>query len=348
MIEIITEKSDWNATLKLANHSDFYHTYYYHDLSKKVDETPILIKYTDEHACVLLPLLIRKIENTYYKDATSVYGYAGLLCTTEISNINNSNFKKELNEYFLDQKIVSVFSRLHPYLEHQEAFLNGIGVISNPGVVVYINLFDSLDKQRKLYSNRLKTHVNKADRLCTIIEGNTEAHLNAFIDIYYENMYRVNANDSYFFDKYYFKQLMSSSDFETELSLAIHSETQEIIAGALFIKTNNIVQYHLSGIKEDFLDLNPIKLVIDNMRIKSTKEGYKYLNLGGGRSNKQDSLFVFKSSFSKNFKPFKLWKYIVDYEAYEDLVKQQKNMRANVDFEIDKEFFPAYRGMLIQ
>lgn len=346
MIEIITERTIWNDTISLSMHSDFYHTYFYHNLSKKENETPILIKYQEHNTCVLLPLLLREIENSDYKDATSVYGYSGLLCISDMSNFDNENFKKELNLFLLKNKIVSVFSRLHPYLNSQEKILNGIGHISNPGDVVYINLLEPIKIQRQHYSNRLKTHINKAKRLCTIIKGETKAHVQEFIKIYYENMRRVNANESYFFDESYFYQLMSSPDFEVELSLAVSNETKEIIAGALFVKTDKIVQYHLSGIKKEFLDINSIKYVIDDMRIKSTEEGYTYFNLGGGRSNKQDSLFSFKTSFSKSLKPFKLWKYIVDENAYRDLVKQNKVAESEVNIEDDQVFFPAYRRTL--
>jgi len=346
MIQIITEKTAWNSAVKLAKHSDFYHTYCYHELSKNENETPILIKYKDEKSCVLLALLVKEIENTDYKDARSVYGYTGVLYLSDKSNFDNDNFREELNEYFLEQRIVSIFSRLHPYLEHQEDVLDGLGVISSPGDVVFIDLLEPLEVQRQNYSRRLKTQVNKAQRLCTIIKGETDIHIQAFIDIYYENMQRVNANGSYFFDELYFHQLMTCPYFETELSLVLCNETQEIIAGALFIKTDDIVHYHLSGIKEEYLGFNPIKLVIDRMRVKSTNDGYKYLNLGGGRSCKQDSLFTFKSSFSKHYMPFKLWKFIVNEEAYEFLVNKQKQIEANVDFEIDKEFFPAYRRVL--
>jgi hypothetical protein len=348
MIEIITERTVWNANIKLTRHSDFYHTYFYHNLSKKENETPILIKYKDHDAFVLLPLLVREIENTDYKDATSVYGYAGILCSSDIVDVDKEKFKKELKQYFIENKIVSVFSRLHPFLECQSDILDGIGVISNPGDVVYINLLDSLDIQRKNYRKRLKTHVNKTRRFCNIISGESEAHVQTFIDIYYENMRRVDANEDYFFEEDYFYKLLASPDFETELSLAVCNETNEIIAGALFIKTNNIVQYHLSGIREDFLHLNPIKLIIDDMRIKATKEGYTYLNLGGGRSNQKDSLFNFKRSFSKNLKPFKLWKCICNKEAYKNLVLRQKQLDGDVNLDSDEEYFPAYRRILTQ
>ncbi len=82
------------------------------------------------------------------------------------------------------------------------------------------------------------------------------------------------------------------------------------------------------------------------MRCEATNEGYKCLNLGGGRSNKQDSLFNFKLSFSKHLKPFKLWKYICNEQAYEDLVIQQKQLDEKVGSDPDEEFFPAYRRVL--
>ena len=175
MIEIITERSAWNAAIKLASRSDFYHTHFYHHLSKKENEIPQLIKYEDEKVCLLLPLLLREIENTDYKDATSVYGYAGVLSLSEETTIDKKKFRKELNQYFLENKIVSIFSRLHPYLEYQTHLLDGLGDVSNPGSVVYINLLDSLDMQRKNYSNRLKTQVNKARRVCTCLLYTSDA-----------------------------------------------------------------------------------------------------------------------------------------------------------------------------
>ena len=302
----------------------------------------------DKNSCILLPLLVREIKNTDYKDATSVYGYAGVLSTSNIGDIDKEKFKKELNQYFQENKIVSVFSRLHPYLEYQSDILGGLGVISNPGDVVYINLFDSLEEQRKNYSRRLKTQVNKARRSCTVVSGENEVQVQTFMEIYHDNMRRVDANESYFFEEDYFYELLASPDFGTELSLAVCNETNEFMAGALFIKTNNIVQYHLSGIREKFLHVNPVKLIIDEMRIKATAEGYRYLNLGGGRANKPDSLFHFKLSFSKNLRPFKLWKYICDEGAYKNLVLRQKKLDENVGLETDEEYFPAYRSMLAQ
>ena len=108
----------------------------------------------------------------------------------------------------------------------------------------------------------------------------------------------------------------------------------------MFTKKNTIVQYHLSGTSERFLDLNPIKLLIDEMRIIGTKENFSYFNLGGGVGSKEDSLFHFKSGFSKDSMPFKVWKYMVNPTIYNDLVLQRNDIRY---CEKSLLYFPRYR-----
>uniref|UniRef100_UPI0035931026 GNAT family N-acetyltransferase n=1 Tax=Pricia sp. TaxID=2268138 RepID=UPI0035931026 len=308
-------------------------------------EKPVLIAYRETGTLIALPLLMRDIEGTSYKDATSVYGYAGPLCKTESEDpaaLDNAQFKSELQRFLMENKIVSVFSRLHPYLEYQANLLKGIGNISSPGSVVNIDLTLPVDIQRQQYNSRLKTYVNKARRVYDIVEGKEEEQIEEFIEMYYENMRRVDADPYYFFDKRYFYQLMISAYFKVQLLLCSRKDTGELIGGAMFIKTGNIVQYHLSGCKEEYLPLNPIKLLIDEMRLQATAENYTYFNLGGGLGVREDSLFYFKASFSKDLKPAGFWKYIVNKEVYNDLAAQSKKGH-ELKEHVETDYFPAYR-----
>src|SRR5690606_15465720 len=205
--------------------------------------------------------------------------------------------------------------------------------------VVNIDLDLSLEVQRANYRDRLKTHVNKSRRLCSVKKATTKEDLKAYMDIYHENMDRVNAKKMYYFKKKYFNKLVNSNDFETEVLLAIENETGAIIAGSMFIGTNDIVQYHLSGTKNEYLHLTPTKLLIDEMRIKATNKGYKVFNLGGGLGGRNDdSLFDFKASFSKDFKEFNLWRLIVNQDIYDELVAK-KGINTKTDY------FPLYRSL---
>ena len=340
MIEIIREKEIWDTLVKKCDFADFYHTYDYHHTAKAKGEEPTLIHYAENNSTIVLPLLFRNIECSLYKDATSVYGYPGPISKNITSDFDYGLFQKELYRFLWDQNIISVFSRLNTFIPHQVTCLHNLGRTETLGKVVYIDLNETLDQQWKLYNRRLKTYINKSRTIYEIKNADIGADLDTFIDLYYENMRRVKANKEYFFDKKYFLDLINSADFDSEVLLAISRKTGEVAGGAMFIKKNEIIQYHLSGTSEIYLDLNPLKLLIDEMRIRGTQENYSYFNLGGGVGAHEDSLFYFKSGFSKYTLPFNVWKYTVNPAIYEYLVQQRKDVRY---CEETSRYFPRYR-----
>ena len=335
MLESFTEKSKWKSILNKFESYDLYHTYDYHFISKKADETPILIVYSHGNIMIALPLLIRKISNSNYYDATSVWGYAGPLQNGISNDFNNSKFKEQLNDYFLRNNIISVFSRLNPFVPYQNIILNNIGSINEIHKVVNIDLTKTLEEQRAIFSKTTKRYLNKYKKLFEFRISHEKKDINSFKELYYENMDRVNAKEDYYYKDEYFNDFLNNSDFKADLILATLKETNQIVSGAIMTKTNNIIQYHISGTKTEYLHLTPIRHIIDEIRIKSTIDNYTFFNLGGGLGNYDDDLFRFKSSFSKDFKPFTIWKYIVNEIAYTNLVKERVND--------SREFFPAYR-----
>lgn len=339
-IEVITSKIDWMNTLKEVESYDFYHTYDYHYLSKKTEEKAVLLKYTENNTTIALPLIIRKIKNTNYFDATSAYGYCGPLQSQVPDNYNNNHFIEALGVFLRQENIISLFNRLNPYIKHQDHVLKNMGEIKVLGDVVNIDLTKPLEESRAAYAKSTKSRVNKAKKNCEIISSSNKADIDIFIEIYYENMDRVNAKNSYYFTKKYFYDLVSSQDYKIDLLFAIHKETKVYMCAAMMVKTSdNIIQYHLSGTKNDYLNLSPIRAIIDEMRIIGTNEKYTYFNLGGGLGSEEDELFKFKSSFSKDFKSFKVWKYIVNPKIYTELV-EDKNLSEK---ENEINFFPLYR-----
>ena len=106
--EVITSQPDWFNFLKEVESFDFYHTYHYHSISKLDNETPVLLKYVENDIRIGLPLLVRNIPNTKYKDATSVYGYSGPVSNILLNqNFDNSKLKNLLVEYFKENNFVS-------------------------------------------------------------------------------------------------------------------------------------------------------------------------------------------------------------------------------------------------
>lgn len=333
---VITSKDEWRNALNTCESYDFYHTYDYHELSKSARDQHVLLKYKEGGIIICLPLIIREIENTEYFDATSVYGYAGPLQKKITDDFDNSNFLKSIDSFFKNRKIISVFSRLNPFIKNQETILKSLGEIIQLGNVVNIDLTKSLNKQQTFYSKTTKRYINKASKSLEIRFSRSKEDILVFKKLYHENMNRVNAQKKYYFDDDYLFKFTASQDFKTEVLLAVIKETQEIISGAMMVKTKNIIQYHISGTKTEFLNLSPIRLIIDETRIKNSNKKYQYFNLGGGVGNNDDDLFKFKSSFSKDFKSFKIWKYVANIEVYNNLVKHLKHDESIT-------FFPLYR-----
>ncbi|MAU16360.1 MAG: GNAT family N-acetyltransferase [Muricauda sp.] len=341
-MHVIEDRKEWCEIIDQCHQADFYHTFDYHQISKKEGEKPVLLRYSQGTSHILLPLLIRDIEGTKLKDATSVYGYVGPLGKNIGPDFNNSGFKKQLDNFLKENQIISVFSRLHPYISNQKEILKNIGDIVSHGKVVNINLTKSLDEQKQEYKRRLRTYINKESKEYEIIDGMCDTYLDPFIETYCENMKRVKAKPSYFFGKNYFYELLASRQINAELSVAIHKDSGEFAGGAIFTKKGNTIQYHLSGVKSKFFHLNPIKLLIDHARIKGTEEGYTNLNLGGGLGGQEkDSLFYFKSGFSKEHREFNSWQYIVDEPKYNQLLKEKEGLEKPMDK--SSCFFPLYR-----
>lgn len=336
MIKIIKNKKEWDSFLDKVDYHDFYHTYDYHELSIHKDEAFILLTYAEHDTLIGLPFIVRQIPDSKYKDITSVYGYAGPVSKNFDEHFDNLKFSVALDSYFKDQKIVSVFSRLNPFINFQHNILKGIGETRNLGEIVNIDLTEPLDIQRQKYQRRIKTQINKARRLCTVKKASTKKEILDFIDIYYKNMDRVQARSFYYFKPDYFFKFIESKTLQTDLLITTLNGTNEIIAGAMFIKTNNIVQYHIAGSKEEFLDIAPIKLLIDEMRIRATQENYKYFNLGGGYGGHDDSLLRFKLSFSKKLIGFYVWQYVVNQDLYDNLTNSREAKQC--------DYFPKYRN----
>lgn len=337
MIEVIKNENDWKQFISEADEFDVYHTYDYHIINALENEEPILITYKIKEAAIGIPLLKRKIANTDYYDATSVYGYPGIISKGITLDFDIEKFSEALFSYLKESKIISVFSRLNPYIDNSN-ILTRLGKIEELGDVVYIDLSLDEDEQKAGYSKSIRKQVNKLYKTCSVIEAKESEEFETFIDLYYKNMDRVNAGEYYYFEKKYFENFFKSKDFQTSIYLATLTETSEVIAGSMVIKSKNIIHHHLSATKNDFFKLSPKKMLIDFIRKKGSDSGTKIFNLGGGVGGNKDSVFEFKSSFSKSLKPFKVWKLIVDEDVYKNLVREKQ-------IDSDTGFFPLYRAL---
>jgi hypothetical protein len=353
IIEISSDDpGKWLEVLKNTYLYDFYHTLDYHVISTILHkENPVLLCYKENGNLIALPLVIRPLSMipglniSGFKDATSVYGYAGPLSSGQnITKQVINNFHNELKEYISENKIISVFSRLHPLI-NQNYLLDGIGDIILSGKTIAINLRDDKEKQKSNYRRDHRYGINKLKRTGAVcLHDLNKEYLDDFFCIYKDNMNRVNANSFYYFDTEYFKMMLNNDGFETHL-FVIKFENK-IICGGIFTLCNGIVQYHLSGTDSNYLKLAPMKLLIDSVREWANDKGAIIFHLGGGLGGAQDELFKFKAGFSEFENKFYLWKWITQPEVYKEVCDCKINYdKKNNIISSENNYFPLYRKL---
>jgi len=125
--------------------------------------TPFLFVASDASDFIALPLVKREIEQTTYFDCTSVWGYPGPVASKrpwEIEPTLINYFQENLKQYMHDEKIVSVFSRMHPIIP-QDSFFNNLGTITALNKTVAIDLKLPVELQRQQYRSSNKSEINQ-------------------------------------------------------------------------------------------------------------------------------------------------------------------------------------------
>ncbi len=336
MLKVVVEGSEWSQKIKNMLGFDFYHTFSYNNYySNQGNNKPILFCFSEDSFEIVLPLILREIPGTKYYDLTSCYGYAGPIVNNK--NIPNHvivNFLNSFNNYLKNNNIITLFSRFHPSLQNEKYVLN-LGLVDTLGKTVFIDLKVNQTLQKKQYRKGVKSDLNILKKEgYQIYEDINKEYLSVFTEIYNENMLRVDAKSEYYFNKVYYDTLLNSSDIDSRLYFVMKDNIK--VATAIFVFTDSIIQYHLSGTRERFLKNSPIRLLIDYIREYGSIHGYSELHLGGGLGSNEDSLFQFKTGFSKQYHEFKVWKYVVNNDVYEKLNTERC-------FNLETNYFPKYR-----
>lgn len=334
IIEVFNNK--WSDIISKSMYYDFYHTQSYHMLEKENRPVLFVVHFKDDF--IALPLILREIPNSEYFDCTSAYGYCGPISNLDFDLIPNEYFavfQQELSRFFKENNIVTAFSRLHPIISHGNLF-EDFGTVKEINKTVAIDLRISLDDQKKQYRKSNKSELNQLRRKgFEVVEAETKEDIDTFVTIYYETMSRVDASKNYFFDYQYFYDFLNNKCFRNKLLLA--KKDGIIAAGGIFTITNTIMQYHLAGTTKEFIKETPMKLILDEARLKGKDLKLNFLHLGGGvGGSDEDSLFRFKSGFSDYRCSYQIWQLIIDREKYDELVE-----KSNADRQ--SNYFPLYR-----
>jgi hypothetical protein len=338
----------WMRVLERCAPYDFYHLPTYHAASGEAgDGSGHLFAFQQNDHAIALPLLVRPLDDgaAGLRDATSVYGYAGPICSqAEIPEPVAADFRAALRQCLREMGVVSVFSRLHPF-HTRPALLEGLGECPVIGRTVSIDLTLPVEEQRAKIRRSHKEGSNRLRRMgMTCFRDEAGVHFGDFIRLYHETMQRVGAASSYFFPTEYFDRLRAA--LGDRLHCFVCTLEGRVVCAGLFVVCHGIVQYHLGATAGEALKLAPMKLLIDEVRVWGAAQGQRILHLGGGVSSKSDdSLFFFKQGFSDRVHDFRVWRWILEPETYDRLTREKAQWNDEHGLEATApSFFPAYRS----
>lgn len=342
----------WSQTLQKLRH-DVYHLPEYASIeSARTENTPEAFLIVDGEKIFFVPYLLRKCDDILAQESTkeifdvvSPNGYSGILLSeAAVSTPGFPDFAmNELKGTLKAKGICSAFFRLHPILGEKFNEIFKPDTFSSDGETVSVNLKLS---ESQIWAHTRKGHqstINKCKRLgFTARIVSFGQYINEFIAIYEETMNRVEAQKSYYFGHDYFASLLKLGD---KIHLGIVELENRVACASLFFECCGIVQAHLGGTRTEFLNQSPFNLLLHYVRLWAKERGNEFLHLGGGvKGSNQDSLYTFKTGFSRQRHNLLTLRLITDEEKYLHLVElRASSLNTKVEELLLADFFPAYR-----
>ena len=348
-LEILTtnDANRWNETLKEIGVYDFFHLAAFHKLAEMRGEcSAVMPVYREGDYILAFPLLLRDIEidgiATGLKDATSVPGLAGPVASARTPIDVIKRFHQEMQNFFEQNNIITVYSRLNPLLNQPE-LLEGYGEVVEVGVTQSIDLTPPPEVQFARYRSDHRRTIRRLQSMGFTCEKVGIDYLDDFLRIYIDTMHRLNADRAYFYERSYFEFLFR--EMGDVLHLFICKDDQENVTSVdLCSECNGIIQGHLAGTAAEYLPLAPSKLVYDAIRIWGNKIGANTFHLGGSLGGRKDSLYEFKMGFGAQEHVYSTWRHIADQKSYDylcDIAEQKAGKEQNASY------FPKYRNTFL-
>lgn len=258
-----------------------------------------------------------KIKNSEFYDLSSAYGYSSIFANTSDTSFLNEALSALKSRCF-DENIIAIFLRLHPYDVNLSFFEKKFDFFEQNRKLVVLELKNDINETRSSYSPRMRTCVRKARKELKI-EFADEKDKDSFVKFYEKSMKSLGASSFYFFNKDYHNALFN---FEQYYLLKASYENQ-ILGFVSFFLGADFSYYHL-GATSKLMNANAALLDF-SFEFMSLKKS-KICILGGGLKD-DDSLYKFKSKFSKQNAKFYIGGIITNEKAYNELCEAHLNSK---------------------
>ena len=339
----ISKEKEWDEKVKsFKDYNPYYLSGYVKPFSIHGDGEPILFYYESGDTRGMnvsmmrdiseIPELNDIVSKQQYWDLATPYGYGGWI----IEGGNMEALFEEYSNYCSTHNIVSEFVRFNP-MEEIESAAHNFYTIQPLGNTVHIDTRDE-DEIWQNFTSKNRNVIRKAQKNgITIKRGFSYELLKEFKSIYDATMDKDHAEEYYYFEDEFYRSI--AENFGDNASVFYATYEDRIIAASIMIYANSKMYYHLSGSIREYSSLAASNLMLYEAALWGSRQGNKYLYLGGGLGSQEDSLYKFKKAFNKTDtdKRFCIGKKIFNEDVYAKLVKARH-------FDEEVRFFPQYRG----
>lgn len=346
----------WDRLLQGLPH-DIYHTAGYHRFTQATEGGDAqLIVIGDADRGLAWPYLLRRLDSVEglgssdARDIGSLHGYTGPL-TWGVAPGDPwlDQAWQDVRDTWRSQGAVSTFARFHPLIgnvRHGATFHDE----SEPRSVIRLGTTISIDctlerdEAEGQYARVTRQEIARAKRAGLATRHDVDwRQLDTFIRLYGATMERAQAAPMYRVT------IEDAVRMRTELAANLHLLVTEVdgttVAAGLFSEVGGIVEALMVGIDHAYKGSSPLKVLLDDAREWAHERGDRVLHLGGGRGGRSDSLYAFKSRFSKRKHALHAGRWILDAARYRELTEARAQQLGVSGGSLGAtDWFPAYRA----
>lgn len=317
----------WDGVLDtfLPAERDVYFREEYVRLYDTDTEKAVCCIVNDGEQTMLLPFLSRTFiyQGQIFHDFETAYGYGG-----PVWHHADVKFKSVALQLMVDelkrQNYVAGFVRFHPLLANYKDFSVGRLIEDRKTVAIDLSMEENEIWMQEIHTKN-RNVIKKGEKSgLNFVVDNDYKYLPEFIRLYDATMDKLDAAEFYYFKQQYYKKFAKTLP-NSFLGVVLYED--RVVSAAIFMYEGEYGHYHLSGSDETTLKLSPNNFMLWYAALELKRRGVKVFHLGGGTtSSEDDSLFCFKSRFSRHTYQFCLDKLIFNEQLYQDICSDWEAM----------------------
>lgn len=276
---------------------DIYFTKEYHATSALADPDffrSVLLEWTDDAGRVYLPLMLRKIKDEDYFDATSAYGYGGPWLEGQPDLLA---FRAFFDGWARENHVVSSFLRFHPLTNNAEDF-SEILPVKKIGQTAVWNVGESDGLVEGMAKNHRKSWRRAVRSGLEARVTKNPVDVDGFRSLYELSMGRLSADSSYWLSDKYWASLRDKLGRDSLLVEAVYQD--RVVAAVWCLVSDGYLHFHLSGTTDEGRRLGGAFICRVAAAEWAREAGKSQAHFGGGVGGAGSSLLDWKRRFDES------------------------------------------------